>query len=94
MCLDQWMENEDNHGKLMQTSQLFQELSEVSETYSIGLPYLSARSFGRQLVQLRSNLEEYYKISITKPQNKTHYAFRPKEEISAETVENDESLHL
>jgi len=79
MCLDLWMENEDNHGKPMQTSQLFQELSNISETYSIGLPYQSARSLGRQMVQLRSNLEEYYQIGISKPLNKLTYTFRPKE---------------
>jgi len=79
MCLEHWLEDESNHGRPLPTSNLFQELSDISETYSIGLPYKSARSFGRQMVQLRSNLETYYQISVTSHRNKTAYAFLPKE---------------
>ena len=92
VCLEQWMEDETNHGRALNSTQLFQELSQVSETYSIGLPYLSARSFGRQMVQLRSNLEQYFKINITKPGNKTAHAFWPKEEgIGSEAVPTPEN---
>ena len=78
MCLEQWMENKDNHDKLMKASELFQELSEVSETHRIGLPYQNARSFGRHMVQIRNNLEQYYTIKVSKYQNQSAYTFSPK----------------
>jgi len=81
MCLERWMENTDNHGSPTPTVQLYQQLSEISETYSIGMPYQSSRSFSRQLSQLKSNLLQYYKIEVTKPQNRITYAFWPIQEL-------------
>ena len=85
MCLEYMMEDEDMHGRGLTALQLYERLLPISEEHSVGLFYKSVRSFGRQLSQIVTNLQHYYRVSDSEKYNNNKlYRFWPKQEADLE----------
>ena len=72
--LQTWMQDENNHGRTVIAADLFEEFKERK---SHGVDYQTTRSFGRGLVSIISNLQNFYQIEVIKKGNRNAYTFRP-----------------
>jgi len=80
LCLERWMENTENHGQELRSSELFLELKTVADRIGADLPYRGTSGFGRKIRQIISNLRRYYQIDERESNRHRYYAFNPKAE--------------
>ncbi|MDD5529546.1 MAG: hypothetical protein PHX21_05890 [bacterium] len=78
--LTMWIEH-GNEGKSTTTGDLYKELKAIAEREKIDFYYKSSQSFGIKIKHIRSNLENFFKITTHREHgNKTTYTFFPKEQ--------------
>ena len=76
-CLQTWMQDGNNHGRAVAAFELFEAFQIIEEKQSYGFRHQTTRSFGRSLANIRSNLQNFYRIELTKKDNRYIYAFWP-----------------
>ena len=76
-CLKIWMQDENNHGRAVAAFELFGAFKIIEEKKSYGFRHQTTRSFGRSLANIRSNLQNFYRIELTKKDNRNIYSFWP-----------------
>ena len=76
-CLQTWMQDENNHGRAVAAFELFEAFQIIEEKQSYGFRHQTTRSFGRSLANIRSNLQNFYRIELTKKDNRNIYSFWP-----------------
>jgi len=77
-CLEVWIGDRNNVGREVKVSELFEEFLAIAESESIGFSFKSARSMGKQLRQILSNLRNYFDITDRQVNRSWHYTFEPK----------------
>ena len=76
-CLQTWMQDGNNHGRAVAAFELFDAFKVIEERKSYGFGHQTTRSFGRSLANIRSSLQHFYQIEVTKKDNRYIYAFWP-----------------
>ena len=71
------MQDGNNHGRAVAAFELFDAFKVIEERKSYGFGHQTTRSFGRSLANIRSSLQHFYQIEVTKKDNRYIYAFWP-----------------
>ena len=77
-CLEVWLSQQDNIGREVRTSELFEEFKAIAESEGIGFGFKSSRSLGKHLRQILSNLGMYFNITERQVNRAWHYTFESK----------------
>lgn len=84
VCLQKWLENPLNRGRVLPSGELFSELSEVAASLHISWPYRNANALGQRLSHITTNLREQFdvEVGIDRHSKQNLYAFWPKGEAA------------
>ena len=77
LCLDIWVNKPGNQGRQVTASTLYYDFQIIAEQEKISFTFKSAKSFGRRLHSILSNLEEFFNVEAKKT-DRWYYILRPK----------------
>lgn len=81
LCLEKWLENPENHGRQVSSSQLQKELSAAATANGFSWPYKNGHSLGQKLAHIASGLSQRFRVEITRDTaNQLRYRFWPRTE--------------
>jgi len=87
ICLEEWLIEPKNHGRVVTAGDLYVELAKIAGSNKIPWPYQSAQALGQRLSHIQTNLREQFDVDVAldKHTKQNLYRFWRKGELGQET---------